>query len=328
LSTDELHRLINAHRASQAIAVAAELGIDDLLADGGRTSDDLARETETDSQALYRLLRVLASIGVLREGDDRLFSLTELGDALRSDAPRSLRAWAAFSGQPSIRAAWAALADSDRTGANAFKLVHGVDVWEYRREHPDESDLFDQAMAGLSHGVIDSLLEAYDFGRFRTIVDVGGGNGALLRALLERYENLRGVLYDQPHVVEGVDLGPRGEVVGGSFFETVPEGADAYVLKWIIHDWLDEEALAILRTVRRAGGTLLVVERVLGGPNETPEAKLSDLNMLVAAGGMERTLEEFGALFAAAGYRLERAVPTASAMHVLEAAPAESSVEP
>ena len=155
-----------------------------------------------------------------------------------------------------------------------------------------------------------------------SIVDVGGGNGTLLRALLAEYPRLNGVLFDQSHVVEGVDLGVRGRVVAGSFFESVPGDGDAYLLKWIIHDWDDEDSVTILRNVRAAGGTLLVVERIVDSPNEGRETKLGDLNMLVGPGGQERTLEEFRSLFEAAGYELTGETPTASGMHVLEGTPA------
>jgi hypothetical protein len=318
----ELRRLVNSYQLSQAIHVAAVLGIADLLADGPRSSGELATATKTDPRALYRLLRALAAFGLFHEDGERRFALTELGDALRNDAPESVAGWAAFVGRRNIRDAWSVLEESIRTGENAFRLEHGMSVWEYRAQHPEESEAFDRAMASSSHLVIRSLIEAYDFGRFGTIVDVGGGNGTLLRALLDEYPQLNGVLFDQPHVVEGVELGERASVVAGSFFDAVPEGGDAYLLKWIIHDWEDEEAVAILRTVREQGGTLLLVERVVEPANEGPETKLGDLNMLVGPGGQERTLEEFRALFAAAGYELSGDTPTASGMHVLEGSPA------
>jgi hypothetical protein len=321
-SAAELRRLVNSYQLSQAIHVAAVLGIADLLTDGPRSSDELAEATKTDPRALYRLLRALAAFGLFQEDDDSRFSLTELGDALRTDDPESVAGWAAFVGRRNIRDAWSSLEESIRTGENAFRLTHGVDVWEYRAQHPEESEAFDRAMASSSQLVIRSLIDAYDFGRFGTIVDVGGGNGTLLRALLDEYPQLNGVLFDQPHVVEGVDLGERGRVVPGSFFESVPEGGDAYLLKWIIHDWEDEESVAILRNVRRNGGALLLVERIIEPPNEGPEAKLGDLNMLVGPGGQERTLDEFRALFEAAGYELTGDTPTASGMHVIEGAPA------
>ena len=318
----ELRRLVNSYQLSQAIHVAAVLGIADLLADGPRSSDELAEATKTDPRALYRLLRALAAFGLFEEDDARRFSLTDLGDALRSDAPESVAGWAAFVGRRNIRDAWTSLEESIRTGENAFRLEHGVSVWEYRAQHPEESDAFDRAMQSSSMLVIRSLIDAYEFGRFGTIVDVGGGNGTLLRALLDEYPQLNGVLFDQPHVVHGVDLGERGTVVAGSFFESVPEGGDAYLLKWIIHDWEDEDAIAILRTVRRQDGTLLLVERLVDPPNEGPETKMGDVNMLVGPGGQERTLEEFRGLYEAAGYELVGHTPTATGMYVIEGAPA------
>ena len=321
-SAAELRKLVNSYQLSQAIHVAAVLGIADLLADGPRSSDELAEATQTNPSALYRLLRTLAAFGLLHEDDERRFSLTELGAPLRSDHPESVAGWAAFVGRRNVRDAWSSLEESIRTGENAFKLAHGVSVWDYRAQNREEGEIFDRAMESSSKLVVRALMDAYDFGRFGTIVDVGGGNGTLLRALLAEYPELNGVLFDQAHVVEGVDLGERAQVVAGSFFESVPEGGDAYLLKWIIHDWEDEEAVAILRNVRRNSGTLLVVERIVGPPNEGPETKLGDLNMLVGPGGQERTRDEFQALFEAAGYELAGDTPTDSGMHVLEGAPA------
>jgi hypothetical protein len=322
MSAADLLRLVNGDRLARSIQVAAVLGLADLLEDGPRTSDDLAAATGTDPDTLYRLLRALASAGVFHEGDGQSFALTDFGDPLRTGAPDSIADWTVFVGETSHREAWGALIDSVRTGENAFRLVHGVDVWEYRAQHPDESALFDRAMAGNSRLIIGSVLAAYDFGRFGTIVDVGGGNGALLLALLDAYPALRGVLFDQPHVAAGVELGERGEVVTGSFFESVPDGGDAYLLKWIIHDWEDAEATAILRTIRQRNSTVLVIERLVGPPNENAEAAFSDLNMLVGPGGRERTLDEFAALFDAAGYRLAGATPTDGPLTVIEGVPA------
>jgi hypothetical protein len=326
-----LARLLAGHQVSQAIHVAATLGIADLLRDGGRTSDELAEATGAHRDALYRLLRALASVGVVHEEEGRRFSLTPLGEPLRSDVPGSLHGWAAFVGRPYFREAWSALEHSVRTGENAFKHVHGSGPWEYRATRPEESAIFDAAMASLTGRLIPSVLDAYDFGRFGTVVDVGGGNGALLAAVLGAHGDVRGILFDQPHVVAGAEelLRARGvldrcEIVAGSFFESVPAGGDAYVLKHIVHDWEDAESIDILRVCRRAMGdaaVVLVLERELGPPNERPEAKLSDLNMLVAPGGRERTVEEYAALFDAAGLRFERAVPSASGHSVFEAAP-------
>ena len=321
----DLYRLINGYQTTQAIHVVTALGVPDLLADGPRSAEELARETGTHAPSLRRVLRALASLGVLHEEDDGRFALGELGQPLRSDHPQSAAGWAAFVGRPPNWAAWGALAHTVATGENAFRHVHGEDVWRHRESRPEESAIFDRAMVSITHGDTDSVLDAFDFGRFRLIVDVAGGTGAFLAAILERYPEARGILFDQPHVVSGAVVPDRVEVVAGSFFDAVPAGGDAYVLKAIIHDWEDEESVAILRACRDAiapGGALLLVERLLGGPNEQPAAKLSDLNMMVAPGGRERTLEEYGALFEAAGFRLVGETATSSGRSVIEAAPA------
>jgi hypothetical protein len=328
----ELRRLVNGYQVSQALHVAATLGLADLLAAGPRSSDELAAATDSDPDALYRLLRALAAVGVFHEADERRFALTELGEGLRSDAPEGIAGWARFMGRPDIWAAWSSLLHSVRTGENAFRHVHGTDVWSYRADRPEESAIFDGAMMALTRSSNRALVEACDFGRFGTIVDVGGGNGALLALLLGRYPDVQGVLFDQPHVVSGADdvLGAAGvadrcRVVGGSFFEDVPAGGDAYVLKAIIHDWEDEESLAILRACRAAmdgDAALLVIERVVGPPNADLAAKLGDLNMLVGPGGRERTVEELESLLAAGGFRLVGVTPTAAGLSVVESVPA------
>jgi hypothetical protein len=309
---------------SQAIYVAATLRIADLLADGSRASDDIAAATDTNPDALYRLLRALATVGVLREEEGRRFALTPFGEPLRSDAPDSIHGWAALMGRPYYWQEWGALLHSVRTGENAARHVHGMSTWEYRAAHPEESEIFDAAMTSLTRRANAALLDAYDFGRFATVVDVAGGRGALLAALLARYPDMRGVLFDQQHVVTEAEVPDRCSVVAGSFFDGVPGGGDAYLLKWIVHDWEDEEAEAILRSCRRAiapGGTLLVIERVVRPGPDAAEVAFADLNMLVAPGGRERTLDEFATLFARAGFRLEREVQTASGFSVLEATP-------
>ena len=282
-----LGRLIVGFQVSQAIHVVATLGVADLLANGPRTSDDLAAATTCHAGSLYRLLRALASVGVLSEDEGR-----------------------------------------------RFQQVHGTDVWTYRAEHPDESAIFDLAMESLTGASNRALLDAYDFGRFGAVVDVGGGNGALLAALLGEFPAMRGILLDQPHVVanagavlERAGVADRCEIVSGSFFDEVPTGGDAYALKSIIHDYEDERAIAILRICRNAMGadaTLLLIERIVGPPNEDPRTKFSDLNMLVAPAGRERTLHEWEDLVRRAGFRLATATPTTSGLAVIEAAPSTS----
>jgi hypothetical protein len=320
--TEELRRLVDGFQVSQAIHVVVTLGVPDLLRDGPRTSDELAEATGAHADALYRLLRALATVGVFREEEGRTFASTALGDGLRSDAAEPLAGWAAHVGLPYVWQAWAHLLHGVLTGENAFRHVHGVDIWEYRTAHPEVSAAFDRAMTDLSRSINRALLEAFDFARFETIVDVGGGRGALLAAILAAHPRVRGILFDQPHVVSGVELGPRGDVAGGSFFESVPEGGDAYLLKSVIHDWQDAEAAAILDRCRRAareGAALLVVERPLRGPNEGRDAKFLDLVMLVAAGGRERTVEEYARLFGDAGFEFVAEHRAGAGHSVLEA---------
>jgi precorrin-6B methylase 2 len=327
-----LRRLVNGYQVSQAIHVAATLGIADRLADGPRTSDELAAAVGAHAPSLYRLLRALAAVGVLHEEDGRRFALTPVGECLRSDADEPVGAWAAMIGRPYVWQAWGALEHNVRTGETAFEHVHGVDAWEYRTRDPEEGAIFDRAMADLTRRAHRTTLAALDVDRYGTVVDVGGGNGALLLALLRAHPQMRGVLLDLPHAVAVADraiaaagLGDRCRTVAGSFFDGVPEGGDAYVLRAILHDWDDDEATAILRSVRRAvapGATLVVIERDLGAPNESPEAKLSDLNMLAVPGGRERTIGEYGALLGAAGFRLVESRPAGFGLNVMLGAPA------
>jgi hypothetical protein len=332
-SANTLRRMVEGYQVSQAIHVAATLGIADLLADTRRTSDELAAATGTHPPTLYRLLRALASLGLLHELEGHRFELAALGQPLRSDVPDSVAGWAAFVGRPYYWQAWSGLLHSVRTGENAFRHVHGTDVWAYRSAHPEESAVFDRAMTTLSRRANAALLATCDFGRFRMLVDVGGGNGALIAAVLAAHPGLQGVLFDQPHVVSAAaallaraGVAERCRTVGGSFFEAVPEGADAYVLRAVIHDWEDEDAIRILAQVRRAlgeGGKVLIVERVIAPPDEGRDAKFSDLNMLVGPGGRERTREDFVALLEHAALQLER-VLDAGGFCVLEAVAADT----
>ncbi len=323
-----LRRLVNGYQVTQAIHVAAVLGIADLLADGPRSSDDLAAVTDSHPGALYRLLRALAGVGVFREAEDRHFALTDLGSCLRSDAPEPVGGWAAFVGEAYQWQAWSALEHSVRTGENAFRHVHGIDSWTYRARHPELSASFDRAMTSLSRQVATAVQDVFAFGRFQHIVDVGGGTGAFLAAILARYPTIDGVLFDQPHVVSGADpileaagVADRCQVVGGSFLEAVPTGGDAYILKAILHDWEDDPCLQILQTCRRAmaeGTALLVIERELGQPNQDPDPKFSDLNMLVGPMGQERPPAAYAALFAKAGFRFVGVTPSPVGIGVYE----------
>lgn len=327
----ELLRMINGYQVSRAIQVVALLGIADLLRDGPRDSDDLAAATDTHPATLYRLLRALASVGIFREEGGHCFALTPLGDYLRSDAKESVTAWARFTSRQYHRDLWADLPHSVQTGENASQHALGMGVWEYRAQHPEESAFFDAAMTENSRLEAAAVLAAYDFGRFGCVVDVAGGQGAFLAAILAQHLAARGVLFDEPHVVARAEpvlrsagVADRCQVVGGSFFDVVPSGGDAYVLKHILHDWDDEKALSILRGCQRAmgkTGTLLVVECVVAPPNEGAEVKFRDLLMLVGPGGKERTYEEWESLLTSAGFRLFGVTATARPVSVIEASP-------
>jgi hypothetical protein len=320
-----MRMMVNGYQVSQALSVAASLRLSDLLADGPASGADLAAATGTHEGSLRRLLRALVALGVYDRNDDGRFVLTELGATLRHDVAGSVAAWAEFVGRPYYQRAWAGLADSVRTGENAFQRVHGTSVWAYRADRPDEQAIFDRAMTALSAPVADAVAAAYDFGRFATVIDIGGGGGFLLAAILRRHASAKGVLFDQPDVVAAAQPPDRCDVVGGDFFAAVPAGGDAYLLKSVIHDWPDDEAVAILRNCRRAmtgDAVLLLVEQLLDRAPDPTRTAFSDLNMLVAPGGQERELAEYSRLLEAAGFRLGDAVPTGTDVFLIEGFPA------
>lgn len=330
---DALWRMINAYQASQAIHVAATLGIADLLEDGPRSAHELADATGTHAPTLYRLLRALASVGVFAESDehDGRFGLTPLAEYLRTDIPGSARAFAAYVGRPRTWCTWAYLLDSVRTGEPVFPELHGMSAWDHLAAHPEEGAIFDAAMAGMSGAVVEAVVASYDFSGIDVLVDVAGGRGTLLAAILSANPNLRGILFDQPQVIAGsgplleqAGVADRCEVVSGSFFEAIPEGANAYLLKSIIHDWDDAEAIEILRTCRAAmtdTARLLLVEGVIRPGNEPDPTKYMDLHMLVMLGGRERTAEDFERLYAEAGFELTGITPTGSPFNIIEGSP-------
>lgn len=312
--------LINGHWITQAIHVLVRLEIPDRLSAVPRSATELAVDVGAHEQSLYRLLRALAAIGLLNELPDRRFELTEMGETLRSDVPGSLAGWAGFVARPYEWQVWGRLYEAVMTGEHAFRLEHGTGPWEYRQSHPEEVAVFNRAMNSVTGLISSEVVAAYDFSTAKTVVDVGGGGGLLLTEILKGNPGSRGILFDLPATVADArafvtasEVSDRCDLVGGDFFKAVPSGADLYILKSILHDWYDEPASAILKTVRAASrpdSLLLVIERILEGPNEGAAAKLSDLNMMVAAGGQERTREEWERLFAGAGWRLDEVRPT------------------
>lgn len=270
----ELMRLINAFQISQALHVAATLGVADQLKDGPQPSDALARICGAQPGPLYRLLRALAAVGVFHEAEGQRFSLTPLGACLAGGAPGSRRDYARWIGTPGMWRSWGNLLHSLRTGEAAAHFTCGVDAWTYRSHHPEERAVFDAAMTALSLAEARAVIEACDFDRFNCIVDVGGGEGHLLKAILLACPGARGILFDLPQVAASAErvfassgLAQRCKAVGGDFFQAVPGAGDAYVMKSILHDWDQDEATKILRSCRRAmpvTATLLAIERVVG----------------------------------------------------------------
>lgn len=326
-----LEQMIDGFGDTQFVALAAQLGIADLLATGPRSAGELATATTSHPDALYRALRAMAARGIFVESEGRRFALTPLSQYLRSDHPDSQRGMAIWKGGSWYRA-YGALSYSVATGENAFRHVHGKSLFEYLAEHPDESVTFNHAMTASSKTAAPKVMEAYDFSWPQTVVDVAGGQGLMLAAILQAYPTVRGVLFDLPHVVASAELllreagvADRCEAVGGDFFASLPAGGDLYVLRWIIHDWEDEPAAKILGNCRRAmhpQGKVALIEMVLGEPNSAELAPLMDLDLLLIPGGRERTAEEFARLFTTAGLRMTRVVPTQGYACVLEAEPA------
>jgi hypothetical protein len=322
-----INQMITGYWISQALYVAAKLGIADLLTAGSRSVAQLAAATKGEPSALYRLLRALASVGVFAEDGQGRFTLTPLGQCLRSDLPGSQHALAVMSGEEHYRA-WGELLYSVQTGQPAFDKLYGMPVFDFLSRHPEQAKVFDAAMVGVHGRETAALIEAYDLTGITVLADVGGGNGSLLTGVLRHYPALRGLLYDLPSVaqraqanVQAAGLAARCQVIGGSFFESVPSGADAYLMRHIIHDWDDAKAVAILRNVHRAignQGRLLVVEGVIPPGNDPSFGKLLDLTMLVVPGGKERTEEEYRALYKAGGFDLTRIVPTTAEVSVIE----------
>jgi hypothetical protein len=326
-----LFRMVTGYYVSRAIYVAARLGIADLLAEGRRSHDELAKATGAHADSLRRVLRLLASAGVFIEEDDGKFALTPIGACLRSDVPGSMRAAALLFGGITQQA-WGDLLHSVETGESAFRRVFGMDSFDYMAEHPDEAANFDAAMAGFTKHIAIAVVAAYDFSPFRRIVDVGGGNGALLAGILRANPTLTGIVFELPDVairtreqIHKLGLAGRCEIVGGDFFKEVPSGGDAYLLKHVIHDWNDHRATEILRTCRRAMGAeakLLLVEGIypprIDQSDESRGAAANDVNMLVCTGGRQRSEAEFRTLYDAAGLRLTRIVPTQTPVKMIE----------
>ena len=326
-----LAELIMGFVPAQAVAVAAELGIADLVAHEAMTAEQLAAATHASPRMLFRLLRYLASIGIFQSDESNRFSLTPTASLLRSDTENSMRSMARIMGRVGPPSA-THLLDAVRSAKYPFLAAFGKPLFAYLSEHPEEAQLFDAAMNGFHGGETEAVIDAYDFSRISRLADIGCGNGSVLSATLKRHPALRGLFFDQPHVIErartgirAAGLADRSELVNGNFFESVPPGADAYFLRHIIHDWPDDRSLQIFRNIRRvipANGRLLIVETIVPEGNDPSLAKDFDMvMMLLPPDGLERTEKEYRDLLRSGGFELSGVTPTASPVSVIEARP-------
>jgi SAM-dependent methyltransferase len=329
-----LYQLATGHYISRALFVIAKLGIADLLKDGSRNHNELAKSTGTDAPSLNRVMRLLASAGVFTEDESGNFSLTPVGECLRTGVPESSRAMVMLFAGDRISESWKDLEYCVRTGEPAYRRRGVTDPFLDLLRTPEEEASFDEAMAEFTRRVAVAVASAYDFTPFTSLVDVGGGNGALIVGILRANPALRGIVFDQPAAAERAKaqiaqsgLAGRCQAIGGDFFKEVPVGGDAYILKHVIHDWDDDRAIAILRNCHRAmgpQGKLLIVEGVypsrIDGSQESRGAAANDVNMLVSTGGRQRSEVEFRSLYEAAGFNLTRIVPTVARVSMIEGA--------
>ncbi len=326
-----LRELMSGMRVTQLIYVAAKLGIADLLKDGSKSIDELASKVGAHPRALYRVLRALASIGIFAEVGDRQFELTALAEPLQDRVPGSMRARAILFGEEVRWKPWGDLLNCVKTGDTPFNRVFGMRPWEYRSKNAEAGTNFNKNMAAATVRTANAVIEAYDFSGVNKVVDLAGGRGALIAAILKRFPHVKGVLTDLPNVaneakafIETAGLEDRCEIVSGDYFESVPPGGDIYILKSVIEDEQDDGAVDLLKNCRRAMGNharLLIVDTIMSPHGSPSPANVYDVHMLVIAGGLLRTEEEFGALFEKAGFKVNRILPTRSELSIIEGVP-------
>ena len=320
MSQLSLSEMINGVKYTQLVYVAAKLGIADLLKDGPRSPDDLAESIGANRRNLYRVLRGLASLGIFSENQDGTFELTVKAEPLQSDVPESVRVRAIAWGEESFHRPWGGLLDNVKTNQTAFDRIFNMGFWEYLGSNSEAGDAFDQFfLTNRFKGDLTAVLSTYDFSGISRIVDVGGGQGGLISAILKANPDMQGVLYDRPTAIEGArrlveseGVSDRCELVGGSFIESVPAGGDAYILRSVLHNWNDSNATVILQNCRQAitdGGRLIIVDNVLSTGNDPSRGKITDIQMMVILGALERTESEFRGLLDASGFRLTKVMP-------------------
>ena len=328
----QMLQIISNFWTTRAVYVLAKLGIPDLLTSGPKSVQELAGSTGTHAPSLYRLLRALASAGMVRTEEDGRFGLTAMSELLVTDAPGSMR-WLIVSelGQEHYPA-WGNFMQSIKTGEIAFDNHFGMDIWQYFKQNPEDAALFNDSMSGMTAVVNEKITSLYDFSPFNKIVDVGGGHGALITAILKANPRAFGVLFDSEQVISGArpkleaaGIADRCAAIAGNFFQSVPAGGDAYIMKWIIHDWDDEKATLILKNIRSQipqNGRVIIVDAVVPEGDDSDFSKFFDLNMMVMTGGKERTAKEFDQLLSGAGFRFLRVIPTDLPTSIVEAEPA------
>jgi hypothetical protein len=324
-----LNQMLMGYVVTQGIYSVAKLNIADKLQDGAKNAEELAQATDSDAPSLFRLMRLLTSFGIFSRDAENRFSLTPVSECLVADRPGSLRDFAIFMGHPDHWRVYGETLYSIQTVKKAAEKVFQMPPWEYLAQNEEFAQVFDRAMTSFTSGIAPAVAAAYDFSKFETLADIGGGHGILLAEILKANPHLQGTLFDQPYVVEGArnrfekeGLAERCQLVGGNFFESVPQGCDAYLMKHIIHDWDDELAAKILMNCRDAmkvGGTLLLVEMVVAETDEPSFAKILDIEMLLIPGGKERTQQEYDELFEKCGFKLLKVHPTPSPVNIIEA---------
>ncbi|MEP0981387.1 acetylserotonin O-methyltransferase [Leptolyngbya sp. FACHB-17] len=314
--------LIGGFWVARSIHLAAKLGVADLFDDQPKTIAQLAAGTQTDPRSLYRLLRALGSVGIFTEVSDQCFALTPLGATLKSDSPGSMRYAAMAQMGDDHSLGWSNGLHSLKTGEVAFDAAAGMPVWDYYAQHPEAGKVFSQSMTSMGTAIAEAVAASYDFSEFRTIVDVGGAQGSLISAVLRSHPHLKGILFDLSEIIATVSVDENIQPVAGNFFESVPTGGDAYLMRWIIHDWDDEKSSIILRNCHRAmsdQSKLLLVEGIIPPGNEPAPVKLIDMIMLLMTGGRERTEAEYRSLLRSNGFELTRVIPTPSMLSIIEA---------
>jgi hypothetical protein len=322
-------QLVGGYFISASLGVVARLGIAEQLAAGPRSSADLARATGVSEDAIYRVLRALAMVGVFTETGPRTFALTPAANLLRAGVPGSLREMVLWMDDSFHFRVYSEMMHSVKTGETLGQKVLGMPVFEYLQRNPELSATFNDAMTNFSANVAPAVLAAYDFSGIDVLVDIAGGHGMILSSILKQYPKMRGILFDLEHVLAGatapdaMGVSDRVQKVSGDFFKAVPAGGDAYIMKHIIHDWDDDKSIVILKNIREAlagkpDGKVILLEAVIKPGNEPDLAKLIDLEMMLLPGGKERTQEEFAALFEKSGFELARVIPTASPLCVIE----------